>query len=198
MHIAIPALFARVSPKRLFALVFAPALFLTGCATQTETGALAGAGLGGLGGALIGSAVHAPVAGAALGAAAGAVTGAAVGNAEDRKDARQQYANAVAASAQAQSQGMSDIVQLTRQRTPDNIIINQIRTSPVVYNLAANQIQWLRDNGVSDAVVTEMQATAMRAPRRVYVDGPPVVVVEDPPPPPVVGIGFGYTRYHRW
>jgi outer membrane lipoprotein SlyB len=197
MHPAVSAPRARFSWKALSALLFTPALFLTGCATQTETGALAGAGLGGLGGALIGSAVHAPVAGAAIGAAAGAVTGAAVGNAEDRKEARQQYATAVAAAAQAQSQGMSDIVQLTRQGTPDNIIINQIRTSPVVYNLAANQIQWLRDNGVSTAVITEMQTTAMRAPRRVYVDGPPVVVVEEPPPP-VVGVGFGYTRYRRW
>jgi hypothetical protein len=193
MHTAISTPFARVSPKLLSALLFAPALFLTGCATQTETGALAGAGLGGLGGALIGSAVHAPVAGAAIGAAAGAVTGAAVGNAEDRKEAH----NAAVAAAQARALGLTDVAQMAQQGVPDNLIINQIRTSPTVFHLSATDITWLRENRVSDVVIGEMQNTVLRTPRRVYMEGPPVVVVEEPPPV-AVGVGFGYTRYRRW
>jgi hypothetical protein len=202
MHTALSVRFARFVPKALSALLLAPALLLTGCATNTETGALAGGGIGGLVGAGLGSLAHAPVAGAALGAGVGALTGAAVGNEKDRKEAQQQQAQAVAASVQAQTQGMTDIAQMTQQKTPDDIIINHIRTSPVVYNLAPNQIQWLRENGVSDAVIREMQMTLYRVPRRVYVEGPvygppPAVVVEEGPPV-AVGVGFGYTRYRRW
>ena len=83
------------------------------------------------------------------------------------------------------------------RKTPENIIINQIRTSPIVYTLAPNQIEWLRQNGVSDVVITEMQTTAMRLPQRVYVEGAvyqpaPAVVVEEPG----VAVGIGYRR--RW
>jgi outer membrane lipoprotein SlyB len=202
MHTATSTPSARTWAKRRLALLFAPAVFLAGCATNTETGALAGAGLGGLGGAAIGSLAHAPVAGAVIGAAAGGLTGAAIGNDKDRKEAQQQHAQAVAASVQAQQQGMTDIVQMTQQRVSDGIIINHVRTSPVVYNLAANQLEWLHNNGVSDAVIREMQNTLLRAPRRVYVEGavygpPPVMVVEEPPPVSV-GVGFGYTHYRRW
>jgi hypothetical protein len=195
MRFTLSTHFARVSPKALSALLFAPALFLTGCANNTQTGALAGAGLGGLGGAAIGSLAHAPVAGAAIGAAAGAVTGAAIGNEKDRKEER-----AAVAAAQARALGLTDVAQMAQQGVPDNIIINQIRTSPTVFHLSATDITWLRENRVSDAVIAEMQNTALRPPRRVYVEGPvygppPVVVVEEPPPVGVA-VGFGYRR--RW
>jgi hypothetical protein len=198
MHSTNPAQLARPWRKALSALLLAPAVFLTGCATNTETGALAGGGIGALTGAAIGSAVRRPGVGAAIGAGVGAVAGAAIGNAEDKKEARQQ-AQAVAASAQAQTQGLTDVATMTRNKVADEIIINQIRTSPVVYHLSAEQIDWLHQNGVSDPVIRELQTTAMRAPRRVYVEGAvyqpaPVVVVEEPPPV-AVGVGFGYRRH---
>jgi hypothetical protein len=198
MDLAIPTQVARSSRKFLAALLFVPAVFLTGCATNTETGALAGAGVGGVTGAVIGSAVRRPGVGAAIGAGVGALTGAAIGNAEDKREARED-ARAVAA-AQARALGLTDVAQMAQQNTPDDIIINQIRLSPTVFNLSATDIQWLRENRVSDAVIREMQMTAMRVPRRVYVDGAvyqpaPVVVVEEPPPV-AVGFGFGYRR--RW
>jgi hypothetical protein len=195
MYPGISAQVARLTRKLVTALLFAPAVFLTGCASNTETGALAGAGVGGITGAIIGSAVRRPGIGAAIGAGAGALTGAAIGNAEDKKEARQQ-ADAVAASVQAQQQGLKDAATMTQQGISDDIIINKIRTSPTVYNLSADQIVWLRQYHVSDAVIREMQMTATRVPQRVYVEGPaPVVVVEDPPPV-AVGVGFGYRR--RW
>jgi hypothetical protein len=198
MHSTNPTQAARPSRKLLSALLLAPALCLTGCATNTETGALAGAGVGGVTGAVIGSAVRRPGVGAAIGAGVGALTGAAIGNAEDKREARQE-AQAVAASAAAQTQGLTDIAQMARKGVPDDIIINQIRTSPVVYTLSADQIDWLRQNTVSDAVIRELQLTATRMPRRVYVEGPvyqPGVVVVEEPPPVAVGVGFGYRR--RW
>jgi hypothetical protein len=188
---------ARLPRKVLSALLLAPAALLGGCAdmNHTESGALTGAGLGALGGAIIGSAVRRPGVGAAIGAAAGGVTGAAIGNAEDKREERQQ-AQAVAA-AQARALGVTDVAQMARQNVPDDIIINQIRTSPSVFQLTATDIQWLRENRVSDAVIREMQLTAMRAPRRVYVEGAvyqPVVVVDEPPP---VAVGVGFYR-RRW
>ena len=155
---------------------------------NTETGALAGAGIGGLGGAILGSAVRAPVAGAAIGAAVGGLTGAAIGNDKDRQEAR------AAAVAQSRALGLTDVAQMAQQNVPDDIIINQIRTSPTVFNLSSTDITWLRENRVSDAVIREMQLTAARLPRRYYVEPAPVVVVD--PPPVGVGIGFGYGR--RW
>jgi uncharacterized membrane protein len=190
---------ARSTRKILSALLFAPAIFLTGCANNTETGALTGAGIGALGGAIIGSAVHRPGVGAAIGAGAGALTGAAIGNAEDKHEAKQQ-AQAVAASIEAQKQGLTEIAKMAQQKVPDDIIINKIRTSPTIYNLTADQITWLRQYQVSDTVIREIQTTAMRGPQQVYVQGQgyqpaPVVVVEEPPP--VVGVGIvGYRR--RW
>jgi outer membrane lipoprotein SlyB len=198
MHTAASTVSGRFSQKVLIGLLFAPAVFLAGCATQTETGALAGAGIGGLGGAAIGSLAHAPVAGAAIGAAAGALTGAAVGNSEDRKQER-----AAAAAAQARALGMTDVAQMAQQGVSEAIIINQIRTSPTIFHLSATDITWLRENRVSDAVIAEMQNTALRQPRRVYVEGaavyqPAPVVVYEEPPPVGVGIGIGYTHYRRW
>ncbi len=190
---------ARPSRKLLSALLFAPALFLTGCANNTETGALTGAGVGALGGAIIGSAVRRPGIGAAIGAGAGALTGAAIGNAEDKHEAREQ-AQAVAASIEAQQQGLTEVAKMAQGNVPDDIIINKIRTSPTVYNLTADQIAWLRQYRVSDTVIREMQMTAMRVPQRVYVEGqgyqPAPVMVVEPAPPVAVGIGFGYGR--RW
>ena len=63
---------------------------------------------------------------------------------------------------------------LTRQGTSDDIIINQIRTSGVAYQLSPDEISWLKQNQVHDCVIEAMQATAA---------GPPVVYVRQPPPP---------------
>jgi uncharacterized protein YcfJ len=176
--------------------------FVGGCASMSHTdrGVLTGGGLGAATGAIIGSATGNAGAGAligtGLGAIAGGLTGAAVDSAERKAEVR------TAAALQAQQQqaqlGLSEIAQLARNGVGDGVIIEQVRVSGTVYHLTADQILWLRDNGVSEAVIREMQATAHRPP------GPPVVyqrvvpyqrvyVVDPYPPPPVVGIGVGYT-----
>src|SRR5204863_6467413 len=74
---------------------------LSGCAhmNNTQSGALAGTGLGAFTGAIIGSASGHPGAGAAIGAATGMVAGGLVGNAEDAREDR----DAAVAHAQYQS-----------------------------------------------------------------------------------------------
>jgi hypothetical protein len=91
---------------------------------------------------------------------------------------------------------------MAQQGISDAVIITQIRSTQSVYMLGPPDIQWLKSQGVSDAVVMEMQATATRVPGpqpRVYARPyyHPDVVVVDPYPPPV-GVGFSYTRVRRW
>jgi hypothetical protein len=93
---------------------------------------------------------------------------------------------------------LDQVVSMTQQHLDDGLIINQIRTTNSVYDLTASDVTWLKGQGVSDAVITEMQA---RRPGYVY-PAPgyvrPVYVVEDPPPPVHVGVGFGYYGCRRW
>jgi hypothetical protein len=176
-----------------------PVLLATGCSnlSHTENGALAGGGIGALTGALIGKTTGHTAGGAAIGAGVGALTGGLMGNAIDKSEQRKE---AMVANAQAQSQlGMMDVIKMVQAHISDDVIINQIRTRGCVFNLSAEDTIYLKQNGVSDRVVAEMQATA-RVPRRVYSGAPvytqPVYVVE-PSPPPVVGLGFGYTHVGR-
>jgi hypothetical protein len=165
---------------------------ISGCETAAGTGAatggLLGAGIGGLvshcpGGALLGG---------AIGAGAGTLTGAAVDVARDKKAQR-----IAAAEVAARAPSLEDVVHMTQSAVPPAQIVEQIRTSGVVYRLTSDQVIWLNQNGVHPSVVTTMQDTAYRAPGRVVYTAAPVVV-EQPvyvgPPPVAVGVGVGFGR----
>jgi hypothetical protein len=183
----------------------AATLLVCGCSSlnNTEKGVGVGAGLGAATGAIIGNATGHTGAGAAIGAGLGGLAGGLTGHAIDESE-RKQDAKLAAATAPGPSGplGITDIVQMAQQHISDEVIINQIRSTGSVFRLSPNDITWLKSNGVSDAVVMEMQATASRVPRRVYTATPvysqPVYVVQPAPPPPVVGFGVGYTHYGRW
>ena len=101
----------------------------------------------------------------------------------------------------ARQLGLTDIVQLSAGKASDAVIIGQIRSTGSVYMLSAADLQWLKDSGVSDGVVIEMQQTASRGRPVVYGRHRPVYVVEEPVyvgPPPVIGIGFGCGPHRRW
>jgi outer membrane lipoprotein SlyB len=177
------------------------AVVACGCSSMnnTEKGVGVGAALGAGTGALLGAATHNAAAGAAIGAGVGAVAGGVVGHDVDQQEKQKQAQLAAAQAAQAKMLTLPDVAQMTQQHIADPIIINQIHATHSVYALTANDIQWLKSSGVSDAVILEMQATANQpvvvAPaRRVYVAQPGYVY--DPPPPPVaVGLGVG-VRVH--
>jgi hypothetical protein len=206
---------ARLARAWLLGLGLLPAALSCGCQSAAGNGAL----IGGAGGAALGTGIgilaHNPAAGALIGAGAGAAAGGITGAIIDEKrekDKEKAAAQAAAAEAAAHPpMGITDVVQLVQQHVDDSLIISQIRTTHSVFSLSANDLVYLKQMGVSDLVIAEMQATAYRtAPRRVYsaapvyVAPPPgtVYVVEPPPPPPppvAVGIGFGYTHYgHHW
>ncbi len=174
---------------RLVAAALVPAVLACGCQSMnnTEKGALTGGAIGTGAGALIGHATGHTGAGAVIGGLAGAVFGGAVGNDIDKDKARQERI----AAAEARRLNIADVAQMAQQHISDAIIINQIRTTGSVYNLTAQEIVWLREQGVSEGVIAEMQATAYRPVRRVYAPAP-VVVYEPPPPPIAVGVGIGF------
>jgi outer membrane protein with glycine zipper len=177
---------------RLGALL-APLVLATGCQTNAGTGMLAGGGLGAVAGGLIGAATHHPEAGALIGAAAGATAGGLAGAAVDNHEQKV----AIQQNAQRAALGIQDVATLTRNGTPDDIIMNQIRTSGVIYHLRSEDILYLQQNGVHPCVIETMQATAALPPPPppgavIVGDPPPVVIYREPPP--VIGVGFGYRR----
>lgn len=189
--------------RRLMFAKFAPLLCAAGCAsmTPTEQGLLGGGAVGGTAGAIIGNAVGDPAAGAVIGAGLGAVAGGLTGNAieESEKRTAVQAAAVQQASVRPAPLGVTDVAQMTQQGISDAIIVQQIRNTGSMYQLSPTDIQWLKNNGVSDVVILEMQATAQRVKPVVVQPRPvrPVYIVEDPwyaPPPP--GLHFGYT-YRR-
>jgi hypothetical protein len=173
-----------------------------GCSSMnnTESGMLGGGAIGGLLGAGLGCLAHAPVAGAAIGAATGAALGGVAGAQADREEnhAKVQQAAAAAAAQQAvqRAPSLPDIVNMTRSAVPEPNIIAQIRNSGVAYNLTPDDLTYLSTNGVSSAVIMELQS---RAPGRLAM---PVyarpMYVYDPYAPPPVTVGVGVVGYRRW
>lgn len=99
--------------KKLMICMSIIALTMAGCATQTQTGALAGAGVGAAVGAGAGQAIgrdtKSTLIGAAIGAAVGSLTGTAIGHYMDKQEAsmRQAVANSEAASVQREKEVLS-------------------------------------------------------------------------------------------
>jgi len=183
-------------------------LMSCGCSTMnnTEAGVVGGGLAGGVLGTIVGAAFHNPLAGAAIGAGTGAVIGGASGAAEDKRERQfeMRQAAAVAAAQEAQQPALTleDIARLSKNNTPDSVIITQIRNSHAIYKLNADDLNYLQANNVSASVVIELQNSA----RQNYVNGPPVVYAQpgyiyDPyyyRPPVTVGVGFVGGGYRRW
>src|SRR5262249_13984571 len=173
-----------------------------GCGTMNNvtSGAVGGGALGAGSGGLAGAAVGRPLQGAAIGAGVGGLTGAAIGNTEDRAEKRQAQAQAQAQAAYAAAHppvAINDVVQMTQQHLSEQLIISQIRTTNSYFSLTAADITYLREQGVSESVILEMQNR--RGPAPVVVQPRSVVVVDPAPPPPVgVGVGVTYVGGRRW
>src|SRR5207248_5112937 len=129
---------------------------------NTEKGAGIGGALGAGAGLAVGAATGNPRTGAAVGGLLGAGTGALIGNDVDRQEKRdrdfQQAAATAQAQAQAQRMGLTDVIHMVQQGHNDQIIINQIRASGSSFQLTPSDLDFLKNNGVSDRVIAEMQA----------------------------------------
>lgn len=140
--------------KRLLVFLSAAAFLaaLAGCETN-KTRIAEGAGVGGAVGALAGGIIgyqsgHA-VQGALIGGALGAGGGAAVGSQINKPNQSIQ--------AQTATLSMAQIVNLSKQGTSSEEIINRIKTTNSKFSLTAEDINYLKKQGVSQRVIEAMQ-----------------------------------------
>ncbi|MCE9561360.1 MAG: complement resistance protein TraT [Planctomycetes bacterium] len=185
-----------------------------GCSTMnnTEKGAAVGGGIGTVAGAGLGAITHHPVAGAIVGGVTGAAIGGITGADKDDRQERArdvQQAQAVATQAQQRMLTVPDVVHLAQQGHAEQVIINQIRATGSSFQLTAGDLDYLKNNGVTDRVIAEMQ-TARPSPTAVVVQPQPgpTVIYERPyysrpyypapviiAPRPYYGYGYGYRRW---
>ncbi len=143
--------------KRNFYLfiVLAFVCVITGCQTN-KTRVAEGAGIGGTVGAIAGGIIgyqsgH-PVQGAAIGGAVGAGAGAVVGAQINKPTTNTQ-------NPQASTQiTMQQIVDWTKQGVSSDEIVSKIKAANPKYSLTADDIDYLKKQGVSQRVIETMQA----------------------------------------
>lgn len=180
---------------------------LTGCQSPyyADRGALAG-GLTGAGiGALVGDAVGETAGGAAIGAGIGALTGGAIGGALDDIEAR----NRTEIAAQlgrpvAQGQAtVGEVVAMSRAGVDPRLIANYVNNSGMAQPVAAQDVIYLTQQGVSSGVIQAMQTPRIaRAPVPVVAPPPGPVIIEEyhygPPywPPPHYHFYHHHHRHH--
>jgi uncharacterized protein YcfJ len=193
---------------REIAVCFVLVLGITGsgCAhmNHAESGALTGGALGTVAGAMIGSDSGHAGGGALIGAAAGAIAGGLVGEAEDAREerdaaiARANYERANS-RAQAEALSMADVVTMTHAGVADDVIVNAVQTRGVRFDGSPDAIIQLKQQGVSDRVVSAMQRSGVRTPVPVAGRYPPprVVYVEPQVVPPPMVVHYGHHHHHR-
>jgi len=128
-------------------------LVISGCQTN-KTRIAEGAGIGGLVGAaaggIIGHQSGHGVEGALIGGAVGAAGGAAMGS----QIKKPQQNSPTASSTQL---SMNKIVELTKQGISSDEIISKIKATNSQYSLTAEDISYLKNQGVSQRVIEAMQ-----------------------------------------
>lgn len=158
-------------------------------------GALAGAGAG----AIIGDATGGNAAsGALIGAGLGAVTGGVVGSGMDEMQARNraEIAASMGRQVQAGAATIDEVVAMSRSGVDPMLIQNYVRSSGMSRPLAASDVIYLHNQGVSKDVIQIMQSP-MPPPTFVAQGPPPVIVEEHYYGPPVCHPHFGYHRGYR-
>lgn len=198
------------STRLLSAASLVLAVCSAGCASMShaDRGALVGTTIGALGGGIIGHQAGNAGLGAVIGAGAGMVTGALVGDAEDAREERDaaihraSYAEMRAALPPLTN---ADLMYMAQNGLGDEVILNSVRTRGGRFDLAPEALVQLKRNGVSDAVLAEIQRTGstapMYAPGPVYVRQPQPVIIVEPvyvPPPPPVGVHFSVGHSYHW
>jgi len=118
----------------------------------TGIGAVAGSVLGGVVGHQTGFGVEGALIGGALGAGAGALIGSGM---DDKNKAKEQQA----VTANPSHVSILKVVELSSKGTPDDVIIDEMRSTNSVYDIDANAVQYLKDNKVSDKVINYMVST---------------------------------------
>lgn len=131
----------------------------TGC-QSTKTRAVEGAAVGGVvgatAGAIIGHQSRHGGQGAALGAVLGALAGGAVGAQIEKPDNSVQSASA-APGVNPSQLSIQQIIDFTNQGVSEDAIIDKIHITNSRFNLDANDINYLKQKGVSQKVIDAMR-----------------------------------------
>jgi hypothetical protein len=134
-------------------------ILATGCENKAETGALVGAGVGMGAGALISPTPAGILIGGAAGAVGGALIGAAL-DSSDRQNLQQESPRTMNKIDRGEQLSMRDIERMSQAGISDDKIISTIHSTGSVYHLSANDVQELKDYGVSQRVIDFMLQTA--------------------------------------
>ena len=129
-------------------------LLLSGCATKTQTGALAGGALGAGAGALIGGGQ-----GALIGGAVGVIGGALVGSAlddQDRQNVQRQNPRTLNKIDDGEQLSVYDVISLHKAGISDEKIIDLIQKTNSHFVMNTYKIEKLKKAGVSDTVINYM------------------------------------------
>ena len=140
--------------------IVAAAVLAAGCQgtkTHATEGALIGGVLGAAAGGIIGHQSHSDAQGAGIGAAVGAITGAIVGAQMEKPGAGQAQQAAPAQQNNPSQMSIGQIVDLTKQGAHESVIIDKIRLTNSRFNLSADDIAHLRQQGVAQRVIDAMQ-----------------------------------------
>jgi uncharacterized protein YcfJ len=141
----------------LFTLCIILILSTLGCQSEKSRaveGAVIGGVIGAAGGGIIGHQSHHEAEGIGIGAAAGALTGAIIGSQIQKPGQGPAQTNAQ----NPNQMTIAQVVDLTKQGVSPSVIIDKIRLTNSKFNLAANDIQYLKQQGVSQQVIDAMQA----------------------------------------
>ncbi|QDT47823.1 YMGG-like glycine zipper-containing protein [Symmachiella dynata] len=140
----------------------------TGCQNMnnTEKGAVVGGASGAGIGAIVGKQLGSTGAGAAIGGVAGTLFGGAVGKAQDNAEEADMYREHAAqqeATRKFEQHAMNnyDIIKFAQAgNVSDEIIIGEIKRRGGRFDMSTEGILNLRENGVSEHVITTMQERA--------------------------------------
>lgn len=119
--------------------------------TKATEGAVIGGLLGATAGGVIGHQSGHGLEGAGIGAAAGALTGALVGS--NIKKQPQQTTSATNPSQLT----MQEIVDMSKQGVHESVIVDKIRLTNSKFSLTPQEIDYLKQQGVSQNVINAMQ-----------------------------------------
>jgi uncharacterized protein YcfJ len=147
--------------KKVLAFILCGGLifFTAGCQsakTRATEGAVIGGVLGAAAGGIIGHQSHHGAEGAAIGAAAGAIGGAIVGS-QIEKPPDSSSSTAATQTANPNQMSIAQIVELTKQGVNEDVIIDKIRLTNSKFNLSADDLNYLKQQGVSQKVIAAMQ-----------------------------------------
>jgi len=180
---------------RLSLMLLSMSLCHVGCQTvgpNAYQGGLLGTAGGALAGAAIGASDGKPLEGAAIGALTGATVGTLAGDQVDRQN--QRYDDVQRASYQqavGRAVTLEQVVEMTRSGLSEQVIVNQIRANGIPATVNSEQLVWLKNNGVSDGVITAIQTTppAGSSPARFRSGSAPRVYEEHIYVNPAIGYG---------